>query len=301
MSGPRGTRGSWKVIDRLLGRGEEEDAPREDRAADDKLQTKERYDEFNRKLNQLKFGKYAFFLNYGYVANDGPSFSAIEPSPGQFDINSRRLVLEVIGDCQLDGRDILDVSCGRGSVCIVLLDHFHPRSYLGIDISTEAVEFCRREHRAEGYRFAEGDAEDLELESSSVDVVINVEASHNYPRIDSFFRETNRVLRPGGWFLYTDLMPPEDFDRHRERLGQLGLELRREADITRNVLLSCEQTAERRLKVYRDPEERAFMADFLAAPGSGMYRAFQQGRLCYRLFAFRKHNGAPASGGPSPD
>jgi hypothetical protein len=42
------------------------------------------------------------------------------------------------------------------------------------------------------------------------------------------------------------------------------------------------------MKAYRDPEERAFMAEFLAAPGSRTYRAFEQGSLCYRLFTFRK-------------
>jgi hypothetical protein len=40
--------------------------------------------------------------------------------------------------------------------------------------------------------------------------------------------------------------------------------------------------------VYQDAEERAMMADFLAAPGSRTGRAFEDGSLCYRLFTFRK-------------
>lgn len=171
---------------------------------------------------------------------------------------------------------------------MVLSDYFRPRSYLGIDISSEAIDFCHRYLRSDGFTFEEGDAESLPVAASAFDVVINIEASHNYPRIESFLRETHRVLRPNGWFLYADLMTPKAHDRNARLLGQMGFQKTRDADITSNVLLSCEETAERRMKAYRDPEERARMADFLAAPGSRTYQAFGQGLLRYRLFTFRK-------------
>jgi ubiquinone/menaquinone biosynthesis C-methylase UbiE len=282
--------GHWKAVDRLL---DERDGAGEEQAEDtgagaDKLQTKEDYDWFNRKLNELKFGRFAFFLNYGYVPNDNQSWSVITPPSGHFDVNSRRLVLEVIGDCPVDGKDVLDVSCGRGSVATVLRDYFQPRSYRGIDISSEAIAFCRRYQQGEGFTFEEGDAESMAVETAAFDVVINIEASHNYPRVQSFIREVHRVLRPGGWFLYTDLGTPRGFERNIRLAGDLGLTVCRDADITANVLLSCEETAERRLKVYRDAGERALMADFLAAPGSRTGRALEDGSLCYRLITFRK-------------
>ncbi len=162
-------------------------------------------------------------------------------------------------------------------------------SYLGIDISSEAIAFCRQHHTGKRFRFKEGDAESLPIAVSAFDVAINIEASHTYPQIQSFYREIYRVLRPKGWFLYTDLMTPNAFERNARFLRELGFEMTRDVDITRNVLLSCEETAERRLKVYRDPKERAAMADFLAAPGTKVYCALEQGLLCYRLFTFRKN------------
>jgi phthiocerol/phenolphthiocerol synthesis type-I polyketide synthase E len=280
----------WNVVERLLDRRNEGRANAGARmgAGAEKVRTKNAYEWFNQKLNELKFGRYAFFLNYGYVPNGNPSWSVIIPPSSDFDLNSRRLVLEVIGDCPVDGRDVLDVSCGRGSVATVLRDYFHPRSYCGIDISSEAIAFCRKYQQTDGFRFEEGDAESLAIEPAAFDVVINIEASHNYPHVHSFIAEVYRVLRPGGWFLYTDLGTPRGFERNIRLARQAGLEMSRNVDITSNVLLSCGEIAERRLKVYHDAEERAMMADFLAVPGSRTGRAFEDGSLCYRLFTFRK-------------
>jgi len=196
------------------------------------------------------------------------------------------LVLEVIGDTPLGGRDVLDVSCGRGSVAVILQAHFKPRSYLGIDLSEEAVAFCQAHHRREGFEFCAGDAQALPAGEQCFDVVINIEASHNYPDIGAFYRELGRTLRPGGRFLYADLMAPEVFDRHVEHLRDMGFTLLRGVDITSNVLRSCRETAERRLRAYSDPEERAYMAHFLAVPGSQTYRAMEQGLVSYRLYTF---------------
>jgi SAM-dependent methyltransferase len=41
--------------------------------------------------------------------------------------------------------------------------------------------------------------------------VINVEASHAYPRLPRFLAEVARVLRPGGHFLYADVRGRSEF------------------------------------------------------------------------------------------
>jgi SAM-dependent methyltransferase len=41
--------------------------------------------------------------------------------------------------------------------------------------------------------------------------VINVEASHAYPRLPRFLAEVARVLRPGGHFLYADFRGRSEF------------------------------------------------------------------------------------------
>lgn len=274
-------RGKWAVLDVLLRPGSG-DAPDEQKA-----RRKEEYDALNRRLNSARIGKYSYFLNYGYVADDKPSFARVTPGEHHFDATSRRLVLEVLGDCPIDGKDVLDVSCGRGAVAVTLRAHFAPRSYVGIDLSAEAIAFCATQHARPAFEFREGDAEALPVSNAAFDVVTNIEASHNYPHPGAFFAEVRRVLRPGGWFLYTDFLPPPSFHRNKALLAGEGFECLRDIDITSNVVRSSDAIAEMRAKPYREEGEREYMNDFLAAPGSETYRAFADGRLQYRLYVFR--------------
>ena len=85
----RAIRGNWPVLDILLGR-KVSDGPRTDAEKDAR---RAEYEAFNRKLNETRIGKFAHFLNLGYVPNDNPTFCAVEPKGHQLDRNSRRLVL----------------------------------------------------------------------------------------------------------------------------------------------------------------------------------------------------------------
>ena len=58
--------------------------------------------------------------------------------------------------------------------------------------------------------FKVGDSENIPLEKSSVDIVINVESSHCYGSFSGFLKEVSRVLRPGGRFLFCDFRPSEE-------------------------------------------------------------------------------------------
>ena len=80
----------------------------------------------------------------------------------------------------------------------------HPKSYLGVDRNRKAIEFCRKSYSIEELSFDQGDAEALQFDDQSFDVIINVEASHCYGDMAQFVREVARLLRPGGYFLYAD-------------------------------------------------------------------------------------------------
>jgi len=71
-------------------------------------------------------------------------------------------------------------------------------------LNPASIEKCRERHKLPGLDFVQGDAENLPFPDQSFDAVINVEASHQYPHFPRFLEEVARVLRPGGYFLYTD-------------------------------------------------------------------------------------------------
>ncbi len=206
------------------------------------------YDEVTRQLNSSKYGEFSVFLNYGYVANDSPQFAQFEVPASLFNPNSIKLVLELVGDCEIANRRVLDVGCGRGGTIFTLNHFFSPRSLQGLDLSPNAVSFCRKTQQKPNITFCEGDAEHLPFADDSFDVVTNVESSHTYPSIHKFYDEIARVLAPGGHFLYTDVLPTNRWIEGLNYLRGAGLVLEHDRDITANVLLSLDQVARRYLK-----------------------------------------------------
>ena len=82
----------------------------------------------------------------------------------------------------LSDKQALEVSCGHGGGASYLVRMLRPASYTGLDINADGIAFCRKTHHLPGLDFVHGDAENLPFPDESFDAVINVEASHGYPR-----------------------------------------------------------------------------------------------------------------------
>ena len=254
-----------------------------------KAGTQQFYDAINSQLSATVFGDHAAFLNYGYVADGSPGESPVELPRDLVNRASVQLVLELIGDCDLGDARVLDVGCGRGGTLLVVERYFRAAARTGVDLSSAAIHFCRRARgRSPQTAFLVGDAEQLPLAGGAYDVVTNVESSHSYPDLDSFYREVHRVLRPGGRFLYTDVFPADRFAANLALLRGLGFRLERQRDITGNVVRSCSETSDRRKEVFAAVDETAVIDDFLAAPGSTVFEEMRSGRAVYAIVRLRK-------------
>jgi ubiquinone/menaquinone biosynthesis C-methylase UbiE len=142
----------------------------------------------------------------------------------------------------------LEVSSGRGGGASFIVRHFKPKSYTGVDFSTRAIEFCREQYaHLKDLKFHHGNAEALTFPDNSFDVVVNVEASLYYPNLHKFFEHVRRVLKPNGYFLYTDLRYEEKIETWHAQVKSMGLKLIHEEDITDNVLRAMELDRERRI------------------------------------------------------
>ena len=259
-----------------------------DSAGEVKASYRRFYNAVNAQLDTSVFGPFSFFLNYGYVPDFGPQYSRVELPDHFVNKNSVRLVLELLGDCDLKDLRILDVGCGRGGTVFVIKQFFEPRSVRGIDLSPNAIASCRANHLYDNVHFDEGDAENLPFDAEQFDVVTNVESSHSYPNLTAFYAEVFRVLVPGGYFLYTDIMPQEANIVYLAALKKIGFVLELERDITANVLLSCDEVARARVGAYDAGNDPEMMSNFLAAPGSQVYEDMRARRWSYRIFRFRK-------------
>jgi malonyl-CoA O-methyltransferase len=101
---------------------------------------------------------------------------------------------------------ILDLGCGTGHFCPHLRGRFPGAQYVGLDLASGMVDFARS-HSPVDCDWLVADAESLPLASASVDLVFSSMAVQWCSRPDHLFAELARVLRPGGWCVFTSLGP----------------------------------------------------------------------------------------------
>jgi SAM-dependent methyltransferase len=253
-----------------------------------KEKTRDQYDSYHEACDRTVFGRHSFFMNLGYLENECPQYSPIALPPHVVNRNSVKLALEVIGECDVSGRDVLDVGCGRGGTIHVIQTYYQPASTHGVDLSPRAISFCRETHTYPNARFTVGDAETLPRENASVDVVTNIESSHSYPDRLAFYREVYRVLRPGGYFLYSDVLPVDFFRGALDDLMHLGFEVEHDRDITSNVLASCDHSATAQFQAFAEDSRDRIMANALGVPGSKVYEDMKNGVAAFRITRLRK-------------
>jgi SAM-dependent methyltransferase len=244
------------------------------------------YDAVNRNLNSTPFGSEAAFLNFGYFPDGRTDRAAIALPEHRLNKNCVRLVLELVADTDVTGRAVLDVGCGRGGTLSVLNEYFQPSRTIGLDLCHAAVAFCGRQY-ARG-RFINGDAEHLPFPDRTFEIVTNVESSHTYPTIANFYREVQRVLKPGGVFLYTDLQPRQQLTANIDLLREMGFGVEIERDITANVLASCDATAATHLAAFAGTNDAELMGNFLGMPSSAINGGMKDGTLLYGAFRLFK-------------
>jgi SAM-dependent methyltransferase len=229
------------------------------------------------------------FLNYGYEENP-PLNVPLEASdePNRCGI---QLYHQVATQADLEGKKVLEVSCGHGGGASYLTRTLHPASYTGLDFNPDGVAYCKKTHHVPGLDFVHGNAEDLPFPNESFDAVINVEASHAYPQLSRFLAEVARVLRPGGHFLYTDFRGDSEFPGWDAALAEMPLRQVSTRVINDGVIRSLDQNSERSLELVggRLPSfMRPFGKRFAGVPGTGMYRGFENGTIEYRIYSFTK-------------
>ena len=224
-------------------------------------------------------------LNYGFSSE--PEASVIEPTHPEF--YCLRLYEHTIRDTPLAGLDVLEVSCGRGGGASFVSRMFKPRRYLGLDLSPENVRLANERAAAATLEFTLGNAEQLDLPDSSFDVVINIEASHLYDDRGRFFGEVARVLRPGGYFCYTDGCWADD--DCTEDLLAAGLELLERREITSNVIHALRKDSARRTALFDAMPDRDLREEYKHWGGVVGYRAynrFEAGQTRYFSHRLRK-------------
>lgn len=231
------------------------------------------------------------FMNYGYSplgAGDPPLELQPADEPDRYAI---QLYHHVASRVPLEGRDVLEVGCGRGGGASYVARYLLPEKMVGVDYSDKAVRFCRDKHFAGGLSFVQGDAESLPLADASFDAVLNVESSHCYGSMPAFLGQVKRILRPGGHFLFADLRVAADRDRLHQHILDTGMTVLEQEEITPNVLEALRRDSERKLALIERSVNKYMLnafRQFAAIEGSEIYDGFRTGSAVYVRYLLRK-------------
>jgi ubiquinone/menaquinone biosynthesis C-methylase UbiE len=230
------------------------------------------------------------FLNFGYEEDPPMGLPLVaSDEPNRFHI---QLYHRTATQADITGARVLEVSCGHGGGASYLVRTLRPASYAGLDFNPAGVAFCRERHNLPGLDFVQGDAENLPFADQSFDAVINIEASHCYPRFPRFLAEVARVLRPGGHFLYTDLRPRHLVADWESAIAEAPMGLRSERIVNAEVLRGIEKNTHHWSLILLDRHLPAFLRrfgrEFAVAQGSQVYRDLQRGELSFRMYWFAK-------------
>lgn len=101
----------------------------------------------------------------------------------------------------------LDVGCGVGSAARRVAET-RRLEVTGVDIDPEQIKSANAAAELPNLRYQVMDATRLEFGAGEFDIVATSKTTHHIPNYEDALREMARVLRPGGYLIYSDMTVP---------------------------------------------------------------------------------------------
>ncbi|HKS24748.1 MAG TPA: methyltransferase domain-containing protein [Thermoanaerobaculia bacterium] len=184
------------------------------------------------------------FMNSGLVEDGAAAFGWIraEDLPHKYHLALVRRALEGV---DLAGRSVLEIGSGRGGNCYYLSRYTGAHRAIGVDSSIgNAIGASRL--GAPRTHFICADAASLPFRANAFGVVLDIEWSPTYPQFAHLLGQVQRVLAPGGSFIYMDLWNDTSADdvwcAKREALWAAPLELTSSDNVTEDVFRALGRT-----------------------------------------------------------
>jgi ubiquinone/menaquinone biosynthesis C-methylase UbiE len=122
------------------------------------------------------------------------------------------------------GISALDLGCGRGRALLLLAERFPSSSFVGYDLSTEAVSYAGEqtaERGLENVRFEARDLStfDVDAEPESFELVMTFDAVHDQARPLAMLKGIRRSLTPDGVYLMQDIQGSSHVHENLEHPG----------------------------------------------------------------------------------
>lgn len=128
-----------------------------------------------------------------FMAGDGDGYERLM---GRWSRRLAPLFIDFAGISE--GKHVLDVGCGTGSLAFTLSQNPNVRSISAIDFSPIYIEHAKRFNKDPRVQFQVGDACALPFEDATYDHCASLLVLAFIPQADLAVREMRRVTRPGG-------------------------------------------------------------------------------------------------------
>jgi SAM-dependent methyltransferase len=119
------------------------------------------------------------------------------------------------------GATVVDIGCGGGMDLMLAATAVGPGGRaIGIDMTEPMAERARASARAAGFAHVEvraGDALDVPVDSETIDFAISNGVLNLTPDKRQAFGEVLRILKPGGQFLYADIVVADELSESIRR------------------------------------------------------------------------------------
>lgn len=124
-----------------------------------------------------------------------------------------------------EGNTVLDLGSGAGNDCFVARSIVgESGKVIGVDMTEAMIEKAKRNAQKLGYsniEFRLGEIEDLPLAANRVDVVVSNCVLNLVPNKGQAFKETYRVLKPGGHFSISDVVLEGDLPQGLQKDAEM--------------------------------------------------------------------------------
>ena len=109
--------------------------------------------------------------------------------------------------------DVLEIGCGIGAISAYLADSYG-MNVQGTDFDPEQIELARTVQPASDHlHFSVEDAGHLSFANASFDMVLSQDVFHHMRHWEAAVQEVTRVLRPGGYVIWLDVVSPKPITR----------------------------------------------------------------------------------------
>ncbi len=232
-------------------------------------------------------------INYGYLPLKESDLPELKPG-----VEKERLPLSLYhysaSKVPLKGLDVLEVGSGRGGGTSFVHRNHNPQSMTGLELTRNGVNFCNRNYQAPGLKFINGNALEMPFEEQSFDAVMSIESFHALSDKKAFTREVLRVLKPGGYFICSDVIEKVVYDMILIFLKEAGLIVKDEEMITDRVMAAMHQDDERKIRKIKETVPTPFRkaaAFFAGTTGSYPYLKLKCGESIYYNLVAQIPNG----------